>query len=51
MLLAVAVASPGTIRLEKAAVNEKPMAMAIIRYRAPVILAVFLIEFILDSPQ
>jgi hypothetical protein len=46
MLLAVAVASPGTIRLEKAAVNEKPMAMAIIRYRTPVILAVFLIEFI-----
>jgi hypothetical protein len=50
MLLAVAVASPGTIRLEKAAVNEKPIAMAIIRYRTPVILAVFLIEFILDSP-
>ena len=46
MLLAVAVASPGTIRLEVAAVNVRPATMAITSYRTPVILAVLLIEFV-----
>jgi hypothetical protein len=45
MLLAVAVASPGTIRLLTGK-NAKPATRKIIRYRTPATLAVFLSEFI-----
>jgi hypothetical protein len=45
MLLAVAVASPGTISVEGTYIMQKGPAMSIIRNRTPVILAVFLIEF------